>query len=66
MATQKGVVTSQELRRSGRSFQVADSPAPCYQDRWSGAWMCGHDHSPSVALQDAYQWLEGWTTQVPS
>ena len=65
MATQKGIITSQELRPSGRSFRVADSPPPCYQDRWSGDWMCGHDHSPSVPLQDAYAGFVGWTSQTP-
>jgi hypothetical protein len=66
VATQKGVVTSQELRSSGHKFQVIDSPPPCLQDRWSGQWNCGHDHSPSVPLQDAYQYFEGWTTQEQS
>lgn len=64
MATQKGVVTPQELRPSGRSFLVADSPPPCHQDRYSGEWACGHDHDRPVPLQDAYQWVEGWTTQT--
>ena len=62
MATQKGVITSQNLAKSSRIFLVADSPPPCFRDRW-GEWTCGHDHTPSVALQDAYQYFEGWTSQ---
>lgn len=64
MATQKGVVTSQQLRPSGRTFLVADAGElpPCFKDRW-GDWVCGHDHDTSVPLEDAYQWFEGWTTQ---
>jgi hypothetical protein len=65
VATQKGIVTSQNIPSSGRSFLVADSPPPCFQDRW-GTWACGHDHEASVALQDAYQYVEGWTAQVGS
>jgi hypothetical protein len=65
VATQKGIITSQQLRSSGRKFLVADAGEmlPCYQDRWSGEWMCGHDHSLTVPLEDAYQWFEGWTAQ---
>lgn len=65
MAVQRGVVTSQNLPHSGRSFLLADSPPPCYRDRW-GDWVCGHDHDAAVALQDAYQYVEGWTAQERS
>jgi hypothetical protein len=60
---QRGIITSQVLHPSGRSFLVEDaSGPPCYRDRW-GEWVCGHDHNPSVGLEDAYQLLEGWTAQ---
>lgn len=63
MATQKGIITSQNLPQSGRTFLVEDaSGPPCYRDRW-GDWACGHDHTPSVPLEDAYQYFEGWTAQ---
>ena len=61
---EKGVRTSQDLYPSGRSFQVADSPPPCFKDRW-GEWLCEceHDHEADMPLQDVYQWIEGWTVQ---
>lgn len=62
MSVQRGVVTPQEIPVSGRSFAVADSPPPCFKDRW-GDWQCGHEHEGSVPLQDAYQYVPGWTTQ---
>lgn len=63
MAVQRGVVTSQDIPRSGRSFLLDDpSGPPCFRDRW-GEWICGHKHDPSVPLEDAYQWQEGWTAQ---
>ena len=62
MTVQRGVLTSQNLAKSSRNFVVADSPPPCFRDRW-GEWTCGHDHTPSVPLQDAYQYFEGWTSQ---
>ena len=63
MTVQRGVLTSQNLAKSSRIFVVADSPPPCFRDRW-GEWTCGHDHTPSVPLQDAYQYFEGWTVQT--
>jgi hypothetical protein len=66
MAVQRGIVTPQELRPSGRSFLVDDaSGPPCFRDRW-GEWICGHDHGASVSLEDAYQYTEGWTAQSRS
>jgi hypothetical protein len=65
VAVQRGVVTSQELRASDRTFIVADSPPPCFRDRW-GDWQCGHDHDDSVMLQDVYQYVPGWTAQAES
>jgi len=63
VAVQRGVVTSQEIPHSGRIFIVEDTSGPaCFQDRW-GEWVCGHDHSPSLPLQDAYQYSTGWTVQ---
>jgi hypothetical protein len=63
MAVQRGILTSQVLRPSGRSFLVEDaSGPPCFQDRW-GEWLCGHEHDASVPLEDAYQYFEGWTAQ---
>jgi hypothetical protein len=63
VAVQRGVRTPQELRPSGRSFLVEDaSGPPCFRDRW-GEWICGHPHDASVPLEDAYQYLEGWTAQ---
>lgn len=62
MTVQRGVATSQDIPMSGRIFRVADSPPPCFRDRW-GDWQCGHDHTDPVPLQDAYQWVEGWTVQ---
>jgi hypothetical protein len=63
MAVQRGIVTPQELRPSGRTFLVDDaSGPPCFRDRW-GEWVCGHNHTPPVPLEEAYQWLEGWTVQ---
>jgi hypothetical protein len=63
VSTQKGILTSQELRPSGRSFLVDDtSGPPCFRDRW-GEWTCGHDHEPSVPLEEVYQYVEGWTAQ---
>lgn len=65
MTTQKGVITSQNIPQSPRTFLVEDdSGPPCFQDRW-GDWACGHDHRPPLPLQDAYQWVEGWTAQEP-
>jgi hypothetical protein len=64
MTVQRGILTSQDIPVSGRKFLVADEGGPpCYQDPW-GDWACGHDHTPSVALQDDYQNLEGWTAQA--
>jgi hypothetical protein len=63
MAVQRGIVTPQELRPSGRTFLVDDaSGPPCFRDRW-GEWICGHNHDPDVPLEDAYQYFEGWTAQ---
>lgn len=62
MAVQRGVLTSQNIPKSGRIFLLEDAVPPCFKDRW-GDWTCGHDHSPSVPLQDAYQYFEGWTSQ---
>jgi len=64
MTTQKGVLTPWQLWESGRKFVVAEeSPEPpCYQDHW-GTWVCGHDHSQEVELQDAYEFAPGWTAQ---
>jgi len=62
MTVQRGVLTSQNLAKSSRIFVVADSPPPCFRDP-RGEWTCGHDHTPSVPLQDAYQYFEGWTSQ---
>ena len=61
---ERGVRTPQDLSPSGRRFLVADSPPPCFKDRW-GEWQCGHDHEPDLALQDVYQFVEGWTVQSP-
>jgi hypothetical protein len=64
MATQKGIITSQNLPRSGRTFLVHDeSGPPCYRDPW-GDWACGHEHADPVPLEDAYQYFEGWTAQM--
>lgn len=63
MSVQRGVLTPQDIPMSGRRFLVADSPPPCYRDPW-GDWQCGHDHSDPLPLQDAYQWVEGWTAQA--
>jgi hypothetical protein len=43
---------------------VADSPPPCFQDRW-GVWQCGHKHDEldSVSLEDTYRYVAGWTAQ---
>ena len=65
MSTEKGVRTSQDIPMSGRRVILADSPPPCFQDRW-GEWLCGHEHEPSVPLQDVYQYSEGWTVQNQS
>ena len=63
MAVQRGIVTPQDLRPSGRRFIVADADGPpCFRDRW-GVWLCGHEHDTSVPLEDAYQYFEGWTSQ---
>lgn len=62
MAVQRGVRTSQDIPHSDRSFLLADSPPPCFKDRW-GTWLCGHDHDDLINLQDAYQYVEGWTAQ---
>jgi hypothetical protein len=63
VAVQRGIVTSQELRPSGRKFLVEDaSGPPCFRDRW-GEWICGHEHDDPVPLEDAYQYEEGWTAQ---
>jgi hypothetical protein len=59
---ERGVVTSQNIPRSGRRFLLADSPPPCFKDRW-GEWLCGHDHEPSLPLQDVYEYVPGWTAQ---
>jgi hypothetical protein len=64
---QYGVVTSQDIPFSGRTFRVegADGP-PCFKDRW-GIWACGHDHdgeAPLLPLHDAYEHLQGWTCQM--
>jgi hypothetical protein len=62
---ERGVLTSQDLPMSGQSFLVADSPPPCFKDRW-GDWQCGHTHEPALSLQDVYQYTEGWTAQDQS
>ena len=64
MTVQRGILTSQQLQPSGRTFRVADADMPpCFFDRW-GTWQCGHDHSQAVPLEDAYQYTEGWTAQM--
>jgi len=64
VAVQRGILTSQNLPRSSRTFIVADADdlPPCFRDQW-GDWVCGHDHTPSTPLEDAYQYFEGWTAQ---
>lgn len=67
MAVQRGIITSQDLRPSGRQFVVDDGVEhPCYLDRY-GRWWCGHDHDGEeelIPLQECYQWTPGWTAQV--
>lgn len=66
MSVQRGVRTPQDIPKSGRIFIIEDaSGPPCYRDRW-GEWTCGHDHTPSVPLEEQYQWVEGWTAQESS
>jgi hypothetical protein len=64
MSVQRGITTPQQIPFSGRRFAVADSPPPCFRDRW-GDWQCGHDHDDVdlIALEDAYHYTEGWTAQ---
>ena len=63
MTVQRGILTPWNLPHSGRRFLVDDGGIlPCYKDRW-GEWICGHDHTPSVPLQDVYEVAQGWTVQ---
>jgi len=64
MSVQRGVSTPQQIPMSRRTFMVADSPPPCYRDRW-GDWQCGHDHYELdlVSLEDVYQHVPGWNAQ---
>lgn len=65
MTVQKGILTSWELRPSGRIFLVDDGvERPCFRDRW-GRWHCEHDHEPDLPLQDCYELVDGWTAQSP-
>jgi hypothetical protein len=65
VTVERGVITSQDIAHSGRRFLIADSPPPCFKDRW-GSWQCGHVHEDLIDLQDAYQYVEGWTAQDTS
>jgi hypothetical protein len=64
MTVQRGVLTSQAIPFSSRNFTVEGNPPPCFCDRW-GEWQCGHEHddNSSVAFQDIYQYVGGWTAQ---
>ena len=64
MTVQRGVLTPWVLRESGRRFLIDDGgQRPCFKD-WRGVWLCGHDHDPPPALQDVYELVDGWTTQI--